>query len=430
MTPGPPAPARPRSGGTAGAWDHEAVADHLVHGHPLGDATFRAGEAWTPPADGPVASAISRDGKATPAHPDDAVAALRAAVGRLPVDCALSLSGGLDSRLLLAAFLAAGRRPTLHVSGRRGAFDRDVAESIAKGVGLELHAVEVTESSVAPLLAPAAMATGGVLPATNVAGLAHLLPPAGDPGPVALGANGEYARSYYAGRRGRDVALAANLPRADAGAVVAARHPPPFSAAERCLLHEALADALTPDAIGHRRAAVLTTLPGETALDVADEFFLSQYGRRKTGADLALLRSHRPVHLPYLDPDWVQAIRCLPRRWKRVDRWHRYAIDALWPSLLRFPEQGYGRRRTARRPPLHSWWRGPRPPHAPHYLDQSMFRSGPLLDLVRTHRGAIDDLIDPVLVDRLVDEQEQRGTRPHVTFALLALAHWREQVVR
>ena len=59
-----------------------------------------------------------------------------------------------------------------------------------------------------------------------------------------------------------------------------------------------------------------------------------------------------------------------------------------------------------------------------------MFRSGPHLDLVRTHRGAIDDLIDPGLVDRLVDEQEQRGTRPQVTFALLALAHWREQVVR
>lgn len=430
MTPRPPTPGRPRRGGTAGAWDHEAVADHLVHGHPLGDATFRAGEAWTPPADDPVTTAIRKDGRATPAHPDRAVAALRSAVDQLPDDCALSMSGGLDSRLLLAAFLAAGRRPTLHVSGRRGTFDRDVAESIAKGAGLELHAVEVTESFVAPLLAPATLATGGVLPATNVAGLAHLLPPLGDAGPVALGGNGEYARSYYAGPNWHDVSRAARRPRADAGAVIAARHPPPLTVAERSLLHDALAEALAPAAIDERRAAVLAACPGTSALDVADEFFLSQYGRRKTGADLALLRSHRPVHLPYLDPDWVQAIRGLPRRWKRVDRWHRYAIDALWPSLLRFPEQGYGRRRTARRPPLRSWWRGPRPPHVPHYLDQSMFRSGPLLDLVRTHRGAIDDLIDPGLVDRLVDEQEQRGTRPQVTFALLALAHWREQVVR
>lgn len=399
-------------------WDLDAVADHLVHGHPLGDATFRSGRSFEPDRElvtGPAASApssrSSRSSRSSdrPPEADAAVEALRAAVARVPRDAVLSLSGGWDSRVLLAALLDLGRPPALVVSGARGTTDREVAEAIARELGLGLRAVEVTADRVAALAGPVAATSGGVLPATNAAGLAHLLAPAGAPTdgdlpPVLLGAGGELARTYYAARDPRAATLQAGLDRSHAGVVIAGRHPVPLDEAERRLLAPGLAEALEPDAVTVRRDEVLDRLPGETALEVADQFFLMQYGRRKTGADEAVVSAARDVHLPFFDPDWAAAVSRLDRRWKTGDRWHRHALERLQPALLDVPVP-------------------PGPPE--HYLDQRMFRSGPLLDLVAAHERDLDDLVDPVLVRRLVSEQRDHGRRPHVTFALLALSQWR-----
>jgi asparagine synthase (glutamine-hydrolysing) len=405
-------------------WDPAGVADLLVHSHPLGDRTVVADVRRADPEPlagtrppGP-ASATARE------QADAAVEALVASVRAIEPDATLSLSGGLDSRVILAALLELGRRPLLRVSGVPGSFDRRVAEQIAAATGLELRPIEVTVDAVVAAASPAAVATAGVLPLTNVAGLLHLVTPEARTEPVILGGNGEFARDHYGPRRGFAAAAGRARPRRAALAHLERAMPVPVRPDETSGLGPELREAIDPVAVRARRQAVVAELPGDRAGDVADAFFLTQYTRHKTGADMDLLGADR-ARLPFADRGWVDQVRRLPSAWKLGSRWHRHALARLAPRLLALPEQGYGNR-TARRPPRRYWLRGPAPGRGPHYLDQRMFRSDALLDLLRERRQLVADLVEPPLVDHWIDEQRAAGTRPHLPFALLSLALLRE----
>ncbi|HEX3961174.1 MAG TPA: hypothetical protein VHZ03_31905 [Trebonia sp.] len=436
-------------------WDLAAVADYLRLGHPLGAATlhagvrrFQAGSVTTISPAGPVFVDTVLDGRPpAPAadgprnrdprnrdprdarHPARATAALLAAVAEVEPECALSMSGGLDSRVLLAALLQLGRRPALIVSGLPGSFDREVATAIARRFGLALTAVEVTEADVRDGAAEVAAVTCGLLPASNWAGLAHLRclqgrGPAG--GPVLHGANGEYARSYFAPPDGIAALRTARHPAADLAQVWAATIPEPFGMREKEMICPGLRAELSPVAVRRRIAAVVAGLAAGPrsggVLEVADEVFLRERGRGKTSADLAAIGRHAPWRVPFFAPGWTAAVRALPRQCKLGSALHRRMIAALCPELLAFPEEGYPAAVTRRRPPARYWVRGPGA-GGPHYLDQRIFRG----DLFAGHADAIGDLIDPVLFGQVGAEQRRSGTRPHVAFALLALAMFREQ---
>jgi asparagine synthase (glutamine-hydrolysing) len=446
-------------------WDFAAVADYLRLGHPLGSATlhagvrrFHAGSVTTISPAGPVLvdTALDRTPAAASAggprnqdprnqdprnqdprpqdprdarHPARATAALLAAVAAVEPECALSMSGGLDSRALLAALLHLDRRPALIVSGLPGSFDREVATAIARRFGLALTAVEVTEADVRDGAAEVAAATCGLLPASNWAGLAHLrcLQGRGQAGaPILHGANGEYARSYFAPPGGIAALRTARHPAADLAQVWAATMPEPFGIREKEMICTGLRGELSPVAMRRRIAAAVAGLAeGPRAggvLAAADEVFLRERGRGKTSADLAAIGRYAPWRVPFFAPGWTAAVRALPRQWKLGSALHRRMIAALCPALLRFPEEGYPAAVTRRRPPARYWVRGPGP-GGPHYLDQRIFRG----DLFAGHADAISDLIDPGLFRQVVAEQRRSGTRPHVAFALLALAMFREQ---
>ncbi|WP_254716079.1 hypothetical protein [Actinomadura sp. WMMB 499] len=411
-------------------WNVEAVADYLRFGHLLGDASLDAGLRTVPA--GAVVT-LTRDGHrvavpdpppAPEPSPDGAVDALRGAVARAAGTggCALSMSGGLDARLLLAALLAGGHRPHLLISGVPGSFDREVATGIARTLGLP-HTVRAVPAAALDAGADRiAWRTSGLLPVTNWAGMAHL---AEDPPdvPVLLGYHGEYARPYYLPARGRAAARAARRPARDAAELLARRFPDPFRPAEHARLVPELGAALAPDAARARLAAVL---PARGSLGAAaGEFFRAQYGHHKIGANLAALGDRVHWRVPLLDPAWTGAVAALPYRWRLGDRWHRYAIGRLCPRLLDHPEEGYGAR-TARRPPVRYRTRGPRPPEGPFYVDRSAFLAGPVPDgAVRRAGRGLDGLLDPAAAAALLARDADRLARPHLCFALDALARWR-----
>ncbi|RKS68162.1 asparagine synthase [Actinomadura pelletieri DSM 43383] len=418
------------------AWNHRAVADFLVFAHPLGDDTFHPGVRLVPPGS---VSITRGDGglECRPAPPEPgpaeqgADAAARALVdavrGDAGAECGLSMSGGLDSRVLLAALLRLGHRPTLFVSGVPGSFDREVASAIARRYDLPLVVTRVEARTLLDGSLDGDAAGIGLLPLTGRAGLEHLRVAAGDHGPpILLGVGGEYARGYYAAGRGLSALRQAALPGRHATEIVTRRYPVPLTPRELEMVHPALRDALHPEAVRDRVAS--TSRASGSALDRSDEFFLTQYARHKISAELASLDGHVRWRAPFLDPGWVRAVRALPRRWKLGSRLHRYCVARLWPSLLDFPEAGASAGTLARRPPPAYWLTGTRHPPGPHYLDQRMFRSGPLVDLVREHRDSLEDLVQPELIDALAAEQAAEGRRPHLTFGLLALGLYRRRV--
>ena len=423
-----------RRAGLEWSWDHSAVADYLAVGHPLDDRTphmnvrrMPAGSIVKLRGGTVTVSCLGLEDVGPPPRRGSlgtAIEALVEAARALPSDsCWLSMSGGLDSRLLLAALLAAGRRPRLIVSGASGSFDRDVSTAIAAAMGLPLAAVVVDTAAVAVSAPTAAEGSSGLLPVSHWAGLVHLVHPSGPTlGPVVLGSNGEFARSYYAPQFALgDIRLALARPEA-ALELLAKRSALPFTEEELTFLHPTLREQLHPEAVRERLRAALVVPNSCTALAAADEFFLRQHGRRKTAADLsALSATGVDWRVPLFNIEWVEAVRALPRRWKLGSAFHRYAVARLQPKLLRFPEE-FGGAVTSRVPGLR-YLLGPRhQPRGAHYLEQSMFRSPALLHLLRQGRTTLGGLVDPVFVDRLADEQARIGHRPHLIFTLMALA--------
>ena len=208
-----------------------------------------------------------------PAFTRGAADALLSAVEQdVPGDCTLSMSGGLDSRLLLAACLATGRRPRLLISGVPGSFDREVATLIARRLGATADVTTVTANDVVRDLPSIAAITNGLIPAGNWAGIAHVRSAVPGAAPVLFGFNGEVARLYYGPRTGMSALLAArSVPRQDQAVLLGQRFESPFAPQERHWLGRGLRAALEPAAVtpadpGDRRAAGWCFRPGRPAI--------------------------------------------------------------------------------------------------------------------------------------------------------------------
>ncbi|MFI7241653.1 hypothetical protein [Streptomyces qinglanensis] len=423
--------------GRAPRWNAAAVADHLVHGHPLGDATLDR-DILRVPAGAVLTMSRPRARLVTvppprrePGPPTvaarTALAALRAAVrdaARTP--CALSMSGGLDARLLLAALLADGIKPRLLISGVAGSFDRTVALAIARDFGLPHQVHAVSESALMAGAEGIRAASDGLLPISNWAGMAHVAE-AGGTEPVLFGYHGELARAYHLPAVGRRAWPRAARPAARAPAhLLQHAGGNPFLPDERHRLADELREALRPEAMMQRiRAALPADALRGTLLDASEAFFRTQYGHRKIAANLAAIGAFARWRVPLFAPDWSDTVQALPRGWKLGDRWHRWAVGLLCPALLRYPEERYGAT-TSRRPPLRYWFRGPAPPNTPFYVDQAPLRtrSELLASLADTDASALAPLLDPALVGELVRAQTGTSARPHLCFALSALAAW------
>jgi hypothetical protein len=425
-----------RNTGLRPAWNHEGVADYLIFGHPLSTATIhpevarlpggvvvRIGECGTWQES--IAPEPARQHGDSPPSPEGAVDALLNAVDHdVPGDCVLSMSGGLDSRLLLAACLALGRRPSLVISGIPGSFDREVATSIGRRLRLPVLTVTVTAEDVVSAIPSIARITNGMLPADNWAGIAHLRSALPGDAPVLLGFNGEIGRIYYGSRTGLGVLLAArSVPRREHAVLLGHRFDSPFTGEEQRWLVPELRAAMKPVAVTGRLLETIGVPPPGGAFAMADRLYLENYGPQKLGSDLAAIEVFRHWRTPMFTPAFVHCVRSLPLRWKAGDRFHRYAIARLYRPLLDAPEEGYGPR-TSRRVPARYWLRGPKPSRWSFFLDRAIFQDPGLLDLLVQHRDGLANLVNPALVDRLAAEQAVAPHRPHVVFRLLGLALW------
>jgi len=261
--------------------------------------------------------------------------ALRETVARhvaAPGRVGLPLSGGLDSRTLLAALPHAAAVPTI-TYGRRGSDDVARATELAALAGTTQHELPLLPGYAARLAATMVAVTDGMHSCLNAH--AAVLARAAEVCDVLLLGNGGDCLLdglWDGGRAATDAAVAERLvPRLTIGV-------PPALAARLAAPGSPFAEAGPRAAQAFR--ALLATCPGDHPADRADAFNVVHRHRRWV---LQGVRAQAPwveFRHPYYDDAVVEAALGVPPALRRHRRAHAAALARLSPVLARVPRDG------------------------------------------------------------------------------------------
>jgi asparagine synthase (glutamine-hydrolysing) len=269
--------------------------------------------------------------------PRQALDALVAAVDvrlRAAPDAILPLSGGLDSRVILAAALASGHRPDCLVYGAKESADVVLARDLAASAGVHLDVGLFCRAGVRRAAGAIAELGGGIVPLQHGFGLyddALLARTRGRP--LLTGTGAETFRAFYWGRgipgcgflglpalRGLTHKTAARWAREHFERTLG-----PFSD----ILPEAGA-ALRAELDGLVRRALADARDAAHGLDA---LYLGERVRRFViGGQQLLDRDHARLH-PFLDAGVVDRLSRLHPRHRLHGRFARWAVQRLAPAL-------------------------------------------------------------------------------------------------
>lgn len=412
-------------------WNYTALGDYLSMNHTMNDATLHPLIKRTNP--GEVVSAewgklyirtsYDQYDKRSATCPNDLIEELSEEVltwWKSPLSI-LSISGGLDSRLLLAILMASNIRPPLLVCGQESAFDLQVAIKISTRFDLELTHTVVNIDDFIDACLTIPNQTNGLLPISHWPGV--LFAKGVDNKLVFVGFNGESARSYY-----DDSGLLSflrfglNSTGSYGSKFWMRKFYKAFTQEEISEVDPRLAEEFSPRAYTSRIARLMGSEPQlGRALERA---FVNEYCRHKTGADVAALSLSVPWVAPFSSPRWTLLAKNLPYHWKLGSRFHRYAIGKLAPELLSLPEEcNHLGMTTFPNPSLKYWLNLEDKGKAPPFFDQKLYEDPALLDFINQSLTYLDDLV-PVKLLRKIGASPQRR---RVFFQLGALALWRKQ---
>jgi hypothetical protein len=382
--------------GRIGEHDPDHACALLNAGYPLGTATPFKGVSALPPASSAhllsgrltlVRGDLNESGLSHEATAADVASALTAAVAPLakagePVE--LSLTGGKDSRIIVAALVAAGVPVRVKTHGFPEHPDVTVAAEVARRLGIEHRVLTPTEPSqrtdVAARLRAAVLVADGMLSAFENVGRPD---PSAPPALTAGGHGGELLRGGYAevaaGRR------AARLRAAEVLRRLTTKH--------AGLLRRGTAAAymagLTP-----WTATALTRGP----LALLDDFYLvNRAGRWSAAARQAYLIRERLVQ-PLFDEGVVRAARAIPLALRTDGTLPRTVLTELSPVLADVPYAGKPAKGSL--PVTFDWRRQYGEEIAVFFRDYvlDLGAAGGLFDVVS--RSAAEKLLTPPHADR------------------------------
>jgi asparagine synthase (glutamine-hydrolysing) len=369
---------------------------------------------------------------AAPADPDAAVEALNASVARLAGDHPyLSLSGGFDSRVILASMLHLGLRPHLITMGREDATDVQVARRMARRFDLPHQLISLDLEEFFAHAPTISSITNGTKTAwhwhTYLYPLKAAIP---SDATFFVGTLGEFARSYYFDRGwlGRLASLAPEAALNRFWRMKLARHPS-FTPSELRELAPPLAAELGAEGRTRRAGKLAGFCHGEF-LDGLTRYYFEQRVPNFYANGIRMYRASSAWRSPFHDRRWIEAIWNLPDGWKLGSNWHRHALSRNCPELLAFPEEnGFDRTRMLpKAPPL--YWTPPmrRARYVSYDLSADWYRDPRLQDFLLEHGGLIGDLVEPALLRRILDAHRGGTDRTRTLAFLLTLIYWKQVI--
>lgn len=247
------------------------------------------------------------------------------------------LSGGLDSRICLAAVPEARRGAVTALTfGEPGCLDRRFARDAARRCRVRQLELDYRYAALVDGVARGTWITDGVAGATDF----HMLSYVGD-----LAAHGEVALNGFAG----DVLLGGNfhwrrfrrMPPAlwPQGTFAKRNDVVPLADAESHLRGPARAAAR---ALPARFEAAYRAHAQEDPLGTLDAFLLDSRIRRWTSFGTQLLRSRLVSRAPFYDNDFFDLVASVPPEWRTDHRFYREVLVHAFPEVARVGWQTTG----------------------------------------------------------------------------------------
>jgi asparagine synthetase B (glutamine-hydrolysing) len=334
--------------------DPEGLAAFLMLGEHFSDTTLLAGvriapaASWVRSDGGPPRTdvwwQVRYPGSLRAAEEEDAAREagrrFRRAVERQttgPARVGVPLSGGLDSRICLAAIPAErARTVTSFTWGDPGCLDRVFARATARACGTRHRDLDYRYDALVAQAARGAWIVDGLAGATDF----HVLPYLDD-----LAADADVVLNGFAG----DALLGGNFhwrrvrglaPEAVAHATFAKRNDVLAPEETTAILHPGARGACADLRATYARAFLAHQQ--EDALGTLDAFLLDSRVRRWTSFGTQLLRARVVSRAPFYDADFFDLVATVPPDWRTDHRFYRKVLLSTFPAVARIGWQTTG----------------------------------------------------------------------------------------
>ncbi len=264
----------------------------------------------------------------------------------------LSLSGGLDSRGLLAAISGDKQRIRSYTLGMEGCADQVIGTRLARVAGTQHRFFKLDASYLRDFLpnmrAMVSLTDGMYLSHGLTEMLAVRFLESTGIDVLLRGHGGELAKASLAWPLHTDERVRKMTALDEVVPYLARR-------ANYVSPHLRLVDILTPAAAdragegSHASFAVALDGTGLSPAEACSFLYLKELNRRFTVPSLELFRVHREVRLPYLDVGFLKVLLSAPAAWRDDTTIHRRLIASGGPSLLRIRNSNTGARVNAGR---------------------------------------------------------------------------------
>ena len=428
--------------GLAWSWNWRALADFSFFDHTLERDTLHS-EVWRVPpgsclhfCQGKLHQEILSWDELNPPEPSSARTALdrfnQGVQEWLNDPVAVSLSGGFDSRLILASVLKAGVKPFVFTMGNEESTDVMISRQIAHHFQLDYRIVQLNFADYFPQGKYLARLTNGTkairhwhtyfyphyaqVPRNHV---------------VYIGTNGEFAKNFYYDKGilllyQNWAAPVQALRQMWAGRL---RYGTLFQPSEFSQIHPGFVQELSSEAQAHRIDR-LVELSNHRLCGGLEQFYVNNRVQNFMGNGLKLYAENLNVRLPFMNREWMRSIWNLNYRWRLGNNWHRFAIEQTLPALMNFAEQGETTDRLRRRAPF-LYWRSDRKklPVVSFGDRKEWFRSSLMVEFLHDQAEVLRDLMDPNLVKTIALENQEKGNR-FLTVSFLATQIFWNQCVQ
>ncbi len=368
------------------------------------------------------------------ASPKDALEAFNESTGNWISDNTIvSMSGGLDSRVILSSILKHGCKPRLLSMGFDDSTDVVVSRQIASALGLELEAVSLNVADYLAHGRTIVALTNGTKSAWDWHTYIYPRKANLDPNwPFYVGTNGEFARSHYFDMG--IIAQVANIVPPLSLRYIWERKKPPFQKLKSPFRKDELGSLSShfsrefTNSYHSTRVHRIVKLCGNELLSGLDRFYLEQRVRNFMGNGVKLYSETVSWRAPFLSRNWVSTIWNLGRHWKLGSNWHRFAIANNYPQLLDFPENGKLTNMSPRAPLLYWLFSRNSCAQVPYARCPEWFQDKQITEFVVDNASLLSELIDSSLVVSIVNEHKAQGNRTHAIAFLLPLIFWVMQI--